>query len=250
MSSNQVDGVSFPVSSVLENYSKLPVKATLLLDQSTSGDAVLAGKGVTSLKSLQGKSVAFEDGTTSQLLLSAALSKDGMSFSDIKSVPTPADQAAGVLVSGRSTAAVTYQPYISTAVAGGTVHSLVTAAEFPGLISDALYLQNSYLKAHPAVAAALATAWNKSITFYKAHPTQAKAIIAKALGASVSSLSTAFKGAKFYTLADNASELNGSFKTTTLPLIQKAMISAGMMKTKVDLSDSINATGVDKAAGK
>ena len=55
----------------------LPVKIVLLLDVSMQADAILAGKDVATIKDLKGKPVAFEEGTTSDILLSYASPRTG-----------------------------------------------------------------------------------------------------------------------------------------------------------------------------
>ncbi|TGV62635.1 ABC transporter substrate-binding protein, partial [Mesorhizobium sp. M2D.F.Ca.ET.160.01.1.1] len=76
----------------------LPVKIVLLLDVSMTADAIVAGKDVTSIADLKGKQVAFEEGTTSDILLKYALAKNGMSIADVQPVPMPAADAGGALI--------------------------------------------------------------------------------------------------------------------------------------------------------
>ena len=93
----------------------LPVKIVTLLDFSLSADAIVAGKDIASVADLKGKQVAFEEGTTSDILLNYALASHGMTLADIEPVPMPAADAGSALIAGRVPAAVTYEPYISAA---------------------------------------------------------------------------------------------------------------------------------------
>ncbi|WAH61722.1 ABC transporter substrate-binding protein (plasmid) [Pseudomonas silvicola] len=70
---------------------------------------------VGSVKELKGKQVAYEEGTTSDILLRSALASAGLSFSDIKPVPMPAASAGSAILAGRVPVAVTYEPYLSVA---------------------------------------------------------------------------------------------------------------------------------------
>ncbi|MEV6345560.1 ABC transporter substrate-binding protein [Actinoplanes sp. NPDC051851] len=248
ISSSKVDAVSFPVNGVLQNFADLPVTATLLLDSSTKADAILAKDAVASVADLRGRKVAVEKGTTSELLLSSALEKNGMTFADVTVVPTASDQVAGVLASGSVDAAVAYEPYVSTALKSDGVKELYTAQQSPGLISDALYLDKAYLAANPGAAAAMARVWEKAVAAYEADPAAGQKIIATAIGADPASLTAAFDGVQFYDLAANAEQLGDVFATETLPGIASTMKLAGMIDAVPDLTGAVDATGVATAA--
>src|SRR5581483_1427083 len=56
----------------------LPIKIVLLLDVSMTADAMLSDGSVLSIPELKGKQIAYEEGTTSDLLLNYALAANGM----------------------------------------------------------------------------------------------------------------------------------------------------------------------------
>jgi len=115
----------------------LPIKIVALLDVSMTADAIISAGAVTSVADLKGKQVAFEEGTTSDILLNYALAANGMTIADIQKVPMPAADAGTALIAGRVPVAVTYEPYISLAKAqSDKVKLLYSAGENPGLISD------------------------------------------------------------------------------------------------------------------
>ncbi|NCU20807.1 transporter substrate-binding domain-containing protein, partial [Candidatus Falkowbacteria bacterium] len=125
-------------------------KGFLVMDLSFEADAILAGAGVGSIADLKGKSVAFETGATSDLLMNYALRENGMTLADVTHVPMGASEAGLALIAGRVDAAVTYEPYISTALAqDGGYKVLYTAAEKPGLISDMLTASGAWIAANP-----------------------------------------------------------------------------------------------------
>ena len=67
----------------------LPIKIVALLDVSKTADAMLSDGSVADIKSLKGQQVAYEEGTTSDILLNYALAQNGMSIADIQKVPMP-----------------------------------------------------------------------------------------------------------------------------------------------------------------
>ena len=110
----------------------------------------MAGKGVAGIKDLKGKQVAFEEGTTSDILLKYALDKNGMSIADVMPVPMPAADAGSALIAGRVPVAVTYEPYLTTALnQNKDMRLLYTAGEDPGLISDVFVVRTDVLKSRP-----------------------------------------------------------------------------------------------------
>ena len=155
----------------------------LLEDVSLEADAILSGKDVKSIKQLKGQKVAYEEGTTSDILLAYALSQNGMSKDDIKPVPIPASDAGTAFLAGRVPIAVTYEPYLTTALQKDkNAKLLYTAGENPGLIGDVFAVSEDTIKNKPGQVAALIKSWSEAVQFYNDHPKEAQAIITKAVG--------------------------------------------------------------------
>lgn len=209
------------------------LKIILLEDASYEADAVVAPSAVASISDLQGKKVAYEEGTTSDLLLNYALMQNGMSVADIEPVFMPASDAGATLIAGQVDLAVTYEPYISAALAENSDHKLLyTAAERPGLISDVLVVPGSL---SPEVIEKLRKVWDEALAFYTENPEQAKAIIASNVGSSPEELTTAFDGVKFYNLVENQQAFAGEF-STTLQDVAEVSQAIGLIETIPDLS--------------
>lgn len=186
---------------------KASLKAILLEDASLGADAVLAKKEITSPKQLAGKRVAFEEGTTSDLLIHYLLRLNHISFGAIKVVHAPAANAGTLLIAGKVDVAVTYEPYISNAThgAGGSrgVHVLYSSKDAPGLISDFLTARSSWFASHKDIAARLAAAWTDSMTYFRTHRTDAVRIMAGGVGSKPEDLTSTLAGVKLYTVAEN-----------------------------------------------
>jgi len=236
--SGQMDAANLATHTAIKLYaSGLNLKIILLEDASYEADAVLAPSSITSIADLKGRKVAYEEGTTSDLLINYAFSQNGMTLADITPVFMPAADAGATLIAGQVDVAVTYEPYISTALAENSdLRILYSAAERPGLISDVLVIRPGL---DPKVAAALVKVWDEALAFYKSNPEEAKAIIAKAVGASPEELKTAFDGVKFYSLADNKAELNGEF-AAILEDVALVAQSIGLIDTIPDLAKIVD----------
>jgi NitT/TauT family transport system substrate-binding protein len=129
--------------------------------------------------------------------------------------------------------AVTYEPYISTALAENSDLSLLySAAERPGLISDVLVIRADL---DPQTATALLKVWDEALAFYQSNPDEAKAIIAAAVGSTAGELQTAFDGVQFYTLAESKAELFGQ-PSALLADVAEVAKSIGLFETLPDLT--------------
>jgi NitT/TauT family transport system substrate-binding protein len=217
----------------------VPIKAVLLLDDSREADAILGGPRVRSVRDLRGKRVAFETGTTSDILLRHALDAAGMSLRDIRPVTMAAARAGKALAAGNVDAAVTYEPYIATAFQRNPRLRLIySAGADPGLISDVLVVRTSVIRKRPGQVAALIRAWDDAVRFYKVHTARAQAIITRAVGERPGALETAFAGVKLYAVDDNLHALSpqGAYLMSTLPDIKAAAVEAGLATPRVRTS--------------
>jgi NitT/TauT family transport system substrate-binding protein len=220
-----------------------------LLDVSTTADAIIADDTVATVADLKGKPVAYEEGTTSDILLNYALAQVGMSTADIQRVPMPAADAGAALIGGRVPVAVTYEPYLSLAMLQDPgVKLLFTAGENPGLISDVLVVREQVLEERPGQVAALLRAWDQAYAAYQDNMEEGRAIIAEAVGATPEDLATAFEGVEFYSLADNREQLTGAYAHEVAPEVAAAAREAGLLTEDVDFDAMIDGRFVDAAS--
>ena len=227
----------------------LPIKIVALLDVSKTADAMLSDGSVADIKSLKGQQVAYEEGTTSDILLNYALAQNGMSIADIQKVPMPASDAGSALIAGKVPVAVTYEPYLTLAMQqNDKVKMIYSAGENPGLISDVFVVREEFLKEKPGQVVALLKAWDAALADYRKDTEGGRAIISKAVGAKPEELATAFDGVVFYSIAENKGELGGNFLNKVVPEVHKAARNAGILQKDVDLSTAIDARFVDAAA--
>ncbi|KAB7896880.1 ABC transporter substrate-binding protein [Rouxiella sp. S1S-2] len=247
LASGKIDGANIATHTAMAMVSAgLPIKVVLLLDQSETADALLVGKDITSLQQLKGKQVAYEEGTTSDILLHSAIASAGMKWGDIIPVPMPADSAGSALIAKRVPAAVTYEPYISAAKKQDpSLTMLYSGSSDPGLIGDVLVVRESVIKDKPGQVAALIKSWDAALTHYQANTQADRAIIAKAVGAAPADLETAFDGVKYYSLADNKKVLSHSFADQTFVHVLKAATAAGLIPKPVTAAQVIDASFVN-----
>ncbi len=247
LASGQIDAANIATHTAMGMIAAgLPVKVVLLLDQSRTADAMLTGSSIASLKDLKGKSVAYEEGTTSDILLHSALSSAGLTIKDIKPVPMPASSAGTALIAKRVDAAVTYEPYLSVAKKNDpSVRMLYSGQNDPGLISDVLVVRDDVLKNRPGQVAALIATWDEALAHYNGNTQTDRAIIAKEVGATADDLNSAFDGVKYYTLAENKQVLGNEFSNATFQHVLKAATDAGIITAPVTAAQVIDASFVN-----
>jgi len=232
--SGEMDAANLATHTALKLYaSGLDLRIVLLEDASYEADAILAPSAITSVADLKGKKVAYEEGTTSDLLLNYALSQNNLTLSDIEPIFMPASDAGAALIAGQVDVAVTYEPYISAALTENQdLRLLYSAAERPGLISDVLAIRANL---DTAITEKLLKVWDEALAFYTANPDEAKAIIAKAVGSVPEELVTAFDGIKFYNLTENKTALKGEFLAILQDVGQVSM-AIGLLEKIPDLN--------------
>jgi NitT/TauT family transport system substrate-binding protein len=226
----------------------LPIKIVALLDVSMTADAIITAGDVKSVPELKGKQIAFEEGTTSDILLNYALSQNGMTISDIEKVPMPAADAGTALIAGKVPVAVTYEPYISLAKAqSDKVSLLYSAGENPGLISDVFIVRDEFLAGKPGQIVALLKTWEGALAAYNADTTEGRAIIAEAVGAKPEDLATAFDGVKYFSLDENKTQFGGDFLNKVVPEVEAAATKAGLLTKDIDLATLMDGRFIDAA---
>lgn len=233
---------------LLLGQQNVPAKVVLLEDEALGADAILAKPPITSIEDLAGEKVAYEEGTTSDILLNHALEENGMTIDDVQRVPIPASNAGNAALAGKVGAAVTYEPYISAVLEENPeFEAIYDAGAEPGLISDVLMASEEMIADKPGQISALVQAWGEAIEFYEQHEEDGQEIITKAVGAEPGSLTSSFEGVRFYNLADNQELLSGEYATSTAVNVSTAAQNAGILDEDVDPSSVIDASFVEAA---
>ncbi|RUS46206.1 ABC transporter substrate-binding protein [Cohnella sp. AR92] len=213
----------------------LNLNGIVLLDQSRTADAVLATGSVKSVADLKGKKVAFEEGTTSDLLLREALSDNGMTIDDVKVVYMPASDAGLALLSGKVDAAVTYEPYISTVKSKGDVQLIYSGENAPGLISDVAVIKADYLAEHPEVKDKLKQVWDETLAYWNSNQKTGDKIVAEKSGLDAADLPVILEGLDYFTSADQTALADSGDFLKTAGSIQTILTEQKVLDKQVDL---------------
>lgn len=148
--------------------------AIILGDYSNGNDAVLL-KGASDVAGIKGREVNLVELSVSHYLLARALETNGMKLTDVKTVNTADADIASAFASPEVTAAVAWNPQVTTmkGVAGTT--AVFTSADIPGEILDLLVVDTATLKANPNLGKALAGIWYETMALMARDDAEGKA---------------------------------------------------------------------------
>ena len=178
------------------------LEAVYLLDTSNGADAVVARPDIATPADLKGKTVAVTVGEVNELLLLKALESAHLAQDAVHLVNLGADDAGAALLAGRVDAAVTWEPWVSRASAAGA-HVIFSSADVPNLILDAVAVTRSTLQARRAAIVRFLQALDRGIAYLRAHPVEARAIVAKALDTTPEDAARMLDRDRLYGLDDN-----------------------------------------------
>ncbi|HEX6120199.1 MAG TPA: ABC transporter substrate-binding protein [Dongiaceae bacterium] len=221
-------------------YMKQPddYKYIVAIDDSKGGDGIVANKDIKTIADLKGKQVAVNEGSVSEFYLNVLLQKAGLSESDLNIVNMTAADAGTAFVSKQVDAAVTWEPWLSRGKATDFGHLLVDSSTTPGLITDAMIVKTSWLKDHQKEAAAIVKSWEQAVAYYRAHPDESIAIMAKGVGGWLKDpkdFKETLPGIKFYGEEDNKAFFGTKDKPGPLYETVKDAIAIWSSKGKVQV---------------
>ncbi|GAB3447697.1 ABC transporter substrate-binding protein [Insolitispirillum peregrinum] len=176
-------------------------KAVVALDESYGGDGLVVSSDITSLAQLKGKTVALNEGSTSEFWLSYVLGQNGLSLKDIEISNMSADDAAAAFIAKRVPAAVTWEPNLTNVRKGNHGKVLADSSSTPGVIVDVVALGCEVIEKQPKDVAALVNGLAKANAFIKANPEKAYEIMAKGVGGYLKDpkdFAESAKGVRFY----------------------------------------------------
>lgn len=158
--------------------------AIILGDYSNGNDAVLL-KGADGVGAIKGRQVYLAELSVSHYLLARALETSGMKLTDVKTVNTSDADIAAAFAAPDVTAAVAWNPQVTTMKGVAGTKAVFTSADIPGEILDLMVVDTEVLKANPALGKALAGIWYETMALMAkqdAEGAAARAAMAKLAG--------------------------------------------------------------------
>lgn len=213
-------------------------------DASAGADGIIAKKEITSVKDLKGKRVAATVGQCNHLMLLMALEGAGLSESDIDLVNMNADEAGAAFIAGSLDAAVTWEPWLSKAVAETGGNIIFTSAQAPNLIADVLAVSTTTASSRPEDVKAFIKALDEATKFLADKPDESAVIVGEKLEVKPEEVTEMLKGVVMYDLEKNLELFGTADKPGEIlkPTEDVAAFFAnkGVITTKVDAAKTLD----------
>jgi len=132
--------------------------AIIIGDYSNGNDGILL-KGSDAVAGLKGEQVNLVELSVSHYLLARALESVDLAMTDVKTVNTSDADIAGAFTSDDVTAAVAWNPQLTTMKQADGANLIFSSADIPGEIVDLMVVDTALLKANPKLGKALAGIW-------------------------------------------------------------------------------------------
>jgi NitT/TauT family transport system substrate-binding protein len=165
---------------------KVPVKFVAYTNPSIGTDKIIVAPGIESAKDLKGKKVAVLEGGLTQIFMGIWLENNGVKFDDVTYVNVIMDDAVAAMVSGDVAGGEFWEPFGSKVRGALKGTKVMTTSLEPywkktGLLADGMYMSEKFLKERPKAAALTMSAYYKAVDYWRKHPAEGNAIIAKGL---------------------------------------------------------------------
>lgn len=148
--------------------------AIIIGDYSNGNDGIML-KGTDQLSAIKGRQINLVELSVSHYLLARALQSVDLKMTDVKTVNTADADIAGAFTSPDVTAAVTWNPQLTTIKQTPGANLVFSSADIPGEIVDLLVIDTATLKANPALGKALAGIWYETMALMSQDNDEAKA---------------------------------------------------------------------------
>jgi len=158
--------------------------AIIVGDYSNGNDGILL-KGADSLSAIKGRQVYLVELSVSHYLLARGLESAQLALTDVRTVNTADADIVGAFTAPEVTAAVAWNPQLSTMRATPGANQVFSSADIPGEILDLLVVDTAALKANPNLGKALAGIWYETMALMQrqdADGQAARAAMAKLAG--------------------------------------------------------------------
>lgn len=148
--------------------------AIIVGDYSNGNDGILI-KGADSLAAIRGRQVYLVELSVSHYLLARGLESRNMPLTAVSTVNTSDADIVGAFSAPEVTAAVAWNPQLSTMKAAPGANEVFSSADIPGEILDLLVIDTATLEANPDLGKALAGIWYETMALMQRQDAEGKA---------------------------------------------------------------------------
>ena len=187
---------------IADNFQDQPA-VILVVDYSFGGDALVVRDGITHLKELRGKRIAFEESALGSYELERILEIGGLKPEEIIAISRLPEEAEQDFHKGRVHGLITYEPGLGRLLRTERARILFSSRDIPGEIVDVMAMRRSVLNQRADEVRRAIRAWFRAVEELKDHPHAAAAEMAGRQRMTVEEFLQALRGARIPDLAEN-----------------------------------------------
>jgi NitT/TauT family transport system substrate-binding protein len=213
-------------------------------DTSFGMDAIVAKKGIETIRDLKGKTIGLTKETYLEYLLSISLARIGLTLGDVTIVDMPGEKTAEEFIKGNVDAIVTWEPFVTEAINKGNGRRLFDTSEILGIVPGVCAFHKSFIEKRPEDVQAYVNVWHKTTQFIKEKPKEAFGIIADIYNVAPGEVQALAQADKILDLRDNltAFSYGTGFESLhgTARQINNFMINKGMTDKQLDSTEFLD----------
>jgi len=189
-------------STIVTAASGVPGKVVFMFDRSKGTDGILVAGQIKTVQDLAKARIAVEEGFVGHFFLLYYLSKNGLPTEGLNLVPMTTDAAGAAFAAGKVDAAVTWEPYLSTARKRPGARVLVSSAELEPILADTLFVSQGALDQRRDDIAKLVQGIQEADEYWLAHPDEVNQLVARRWNMKPEDVAAIMKTDQLYTSAD------------------------------------------------
>jgi|GEM_PF-4602569 len=229
----------------------VPFQIVLVVDYTQGSNAIVAKKGVATVKDLRGKRVGVTAGAALHSVLLAALDKNGMRETDVIIVHHPPNRLAELFLAGELDAASLVDPFLAQVLGKDGGHVVFGSQEIPQLITDVLIIRPDLERTHPGAVDAIVRGYFQALDFWKSDEHEAVGIMAESTGLTAQEFRQVLKGLAITGKNENAeafglTQAAGSLQRT-IATWDRILMDNGYLKQPSNLAARLEDAHVRRA---
>jgi NitT/TauT family transport system substrate-binding protein len=175
-----------------------------------------------------------------------------MKEQDVNFTNMSVNDAGPAFISGNLDGAVLWEPFLGKAIEEGKGKLIFSSKDTPGLIPDLLVFKEEVAKSRPDDVKKIIRAWYDALDYWKEHPDESLAIMAKAAETPVEEYKKSVESVKIFGIDDNLKAFRTADDFTSLSYTGKKtaefLKGLDMLSSIPDLSKVLDGHFVEEVA--
>lgn len=174
-----------------------------VLANSAGADQIIADQSVISVRALQGRRLALQEGSISDYFLQRVVEDYGLSRLSFDIINMEAQAAATSFAIGLYDAVCVYSPYNQVALQRASSRILIDSSAYPGVVVDVLVASDGMINPRADQMQRLLNVWFDCLAFLRNNPDRAYSIMASPSGLTAAQVQTVVAGTRLFSVSDN-----------------------------------------------